>query len=245
MLSNCIINKNIPIPLYYQLQTAITELIDSNQLLPGDMIPRELEICEELGLSRTTVRQAIQELVNEGYIYRVKGKGSFVSKPKITQDFMNKIESFNDQIARLNMTPSTKVLSCKIIDIPEKLKSQFPLDTAKTIELTRLRYADDTPIVYLKTYLPTSCSFILAHDFEVESLYTILGQETDTKIVRVTRTNEAILATKTIADILNINIGAAIQYTVTTGFTENGIPIEFSRAYYAGDKSKFTVNLYV
>lgn len=245
MLDKNIVNKNIPIPLYYQLKLAISKLIDDEELLPGDMIPKELEFCEALELSRTTVRQAIQELVNEGYIYRVKGKGSFVSKPKLTQDFLNKIEPYKNQIERLNMAPSTRILSCTIIDVPEKIKQHFKPQTTKVIELIRLRYADNTPIVYLKTYLPTTCSFILEHDLATSSLYEILGRNETTKIVGATRTNEAILASKSIADILNLSPGSAIQFTTTNGYTEHGEVIEYSIAYYAGDKIKFTVNLSV
>ena len=92
------IDKTVPIPLYFQLKELVLSEIKEGNYKSGDMIPTEKEISDSFGISRTTVRQAITELVQEGWLYRVKSKGTFVSQPKITQNFIRKIESFNDQM---------------------------------------------------------------------------------------------------------------------------------------------------
>ena len=107
------INKNTPVPLYFQLKTLILDEIKSGRYKVGDAIPTEKELSEMFEISRTTVRQAVMELVQEGWLYREKSKGTFVAQPKIRQDFIQKIESFNDQITRSGMTPSTEVLALK------------------------------------------------------------------------------------------------------------------------------------
>ena len=104
------IDKSIPIPLYFQLKKLILSEIKEGNYRSGELIPTEKEISDAFQISRTTVRQAITELVQEGWLYRVKSKGTFVAQPKISQDYIRKIESFNNQIFRLGMTPSTEVL---------------------------------------------------------------------------------------------------------------------------------------
>ena len=104
------IDKSVPIPLYFQLKELILAEIKEGHYKSGDLIPTEKEISDAFQISRTTVRQAITELVQEGRLYRVKSKGTYVAQPKITQEFIRKIESFNDQMYRSGMTPSTEVL---------------------------------------------------------------------------------------------------------------------------------------
>lgn len=162
------IDKTTPIPLYYQLKEAILNNIKDGTYPQGSMVPKEQDFCDGLGISRTTVRQAITELVHEGWLYRVKSKGTFVSRPKITQDFIKKLEPFNEQISRKNRIPSTKLIELKIITaskhVAENLKIQ-PGD--EVIYLYRQRFADNEAIVTIRTYLPyRSCAYIMEHDFE-------------------------------------------------------------------------------
>lgn len=245
MFTNNEINKNSPLPMYYQLETLILDKIHSGELNPGDMLPTELDIAEIFSLSRTTVRQAIQNLVNKGLIYRIKGTGTFISEPKLLQEFMNKLESFNDQIRRLNLTPSTKLLSIKVIPAIKEVAQILGTNSDQLIEIIRIRYANELPIVYVKTYLPLSCSFILNHDLEKESLYTLLNQYKETRVIQVTRQLEAILASPKLAEHLEIAEGLPIQFTTTIGTNEKQRPIEYSLAYYPGDKNKFIVHLKV
>ena len=154
--SNQRINREIPIPLYYQLQNIILDMINSGELQPGDYIPTESELGQMYQLSRTTVRQAIMGLVMEGKLHRVKGKGTFVAKPKIVQDFMRKLEPFSAQIGRLGLVPSTKVLDMSCVEAPQEVTEVFG-SKEPVIRLNRLRYADFEPIVVLSTYLPMTC----------------------------------------------------------------------------------------
>ena len=245
--ANRSINKNTPIPLYYQLKEIILDEIKKGNLEPEDCIPTEKELSEIFEISRTTIRQAIIELVKDGYLYRIKGKGTFVSKPKITQDFMMKLETFDEQIKRIGLIPSTKVLEIKIIDATEEAISVLGLPlNEKVIKLTRLRFANDEPIVIVETYLPYNiCSLILQHNMEEESLYEVLSKKTETRIYRVIRTVEAIVAGQYESNLLQIKKGYPIQLFTTIGYNQMGKPIEYSIARYRGDRNQFTVEIIV
>lgn len=236
------INRKIPVPLYYQLETILSDLIRSGKLKPGDCIPTEAELGDFFQLSRTTVRQAIMALVAEGKLYRLKGNGTYVSKPKIVQDFMRKLEPFSDQIERLGLTPSTKVLELSVVDPPADAVEIFN-STEKVICLKRLRFADKDPIVIVTTYLPMFCYFIMKNDMEKTGLYESLELNKNTRVRTATRQIEASIAGKYESELLEIAVGAPIQMTTTVGRNISGEPIELSIAKYRGDKNKFIIEL--
>ncbi len=245
MFSNDKIYKSSSEPLYAQLENILLEKIQGGVLNENDLLPTESEICKYFELSRTTVRQTFQDLVNKGYLYRIRGKGTFVSKQKIVQEFMNKLESFNDEMLALGMTPSTKLLSMSIVKTTNEIEAALNTKSQQVIKLERLRFANNVPIVYVITYLPIQCSFVLEKDMEQNSLYSLLKTYKETEVSQVTRQLEAILATKDLSKLLQIPIGAPIQFSTTIGSNGKGDPIEYSLAYYAGDKNKFKVYLNV
>ena len=103
-------DRNIPVPLYYQLKQFMISQIEQNVLKEGDPVPSEEELCHILNVSRATIRQAFSELVAEGHLKRMKAKGTFIAKPKIEGEFFQTIESFNDEMRKKGLVPSTKVI---------------------------------------------------------------------------------------------------------------------------------------
>lgn len=246
MLLNQKLDKTTPVPLYYQLKELILSEIKSGAYPKNSMIPTEKELSEIFEISRTTVRQAVAELVKEGWLYRVKSKGTFVSQPKINQDFMQKLESYNDQICRTGRTPHTEVLEFDVLKATKEIADYLEIQPEdKVIYLHRKRYADDEPIVVLKTYLPYDrCAFIMAHDFEKEALYKVLAEDDKCKVFCVKRLVEAIEASASDAEILGMKRGKPIQYFTSVGYNAFGQPIEYSLAKYRGDKSRFEVTVF-
>src|SRR5690606_36647664 len=104
------VSKNSPIPLYYQLKEILQEMIDNEELKPGDALPSERELCEILGISRMTVRKAVMDLVNEGIVYREQGKGTFVAKPK-SKHLLNKLQGFTEEMEEKGLKVKTQILS--------------------------------------------------------------------------------------------------------------------------------------
>ncbi|MCM1134110.1 MAG: GntR family transcriptional regulator [Clostridium sp.] len=243
LFDNKKLDKSVPIPLYFQLKELILNEIKMENYKEGDVIPTENEISEEFEISRTTVRQAITELVQEGWLYRVKSKGTFVTRPKIPQDFLRKLESFREQMERLGMKPSTQLIELKREKADEEVAEALNVSVGEeVIYLFRKRFADGQPIVTIHTYLPyDKCSFIMGHDLEQESLYGILGQKEDTKILKVKRRIEAVEADEEDVQLLDMEKGKPIQYFVTVGYTAADVPLEYSRARYRGDRSSFEI----
>ncbi|MDP4108484.1 MAG: GntR family transcriptional regulator [Bacillota bacterium] len=247
MLENKRLDKKVPIPLYFQLKSILLKEIETGEYPVGALIPTENELSDIFEISRTTVRQAITELVQEGHLYRVKSKGTFVSKPKIKQDFIQKIQSFNDEMRNAGKNPGTEILAFEIKTLTEEQSADthFPANE-KVIYLHRKRLADNEPIVRVETYLPYRlCSFILQENFEVESLYKVLSQNPTTKISKVMRIVEAIGADTIDAKTLGIKRGAPVHCFQTFGFNNEGEQIEYSVAHYRGDQSRFQVNVYI
>ena len=245
MLENRCLDKDVPIPLYFQLKNLIIEEIENGSYPVGSMIPTENELSQMFQISRTTVRQAISEMVREERLYRVKSKGTFVASPKINQEFIQNLQSFNDEMRHAGKTPSTEVLSLDRICLPESIAFHMGLEPGtEAIYLYRKRCADNIPIVRVETYLPYAlCSFILGHDLSVESLYNILSQRETTKITHVTRVCEAVSACSEDVKILDMRRGRPVHHFHTLGYNDAGTLIEYSLAWYRGDQNRFQVEI--
>ena len=247
MLGQYKLDKMVPIPLYYQLKTILLDEIQSNAYPVNSLIPTEKEISEIFGISRTTVRQAITELVREGWLYREKSKGTFVAQRKIKQDFICRLEPFNEQIERTGRRPGTELLALETMKMPEQVAEIFQLvPGTRAIYLYRKRSADDEPIVTVETYLPyDKCAFLLEHDMSKESMYNVLAEHEDTRICRVNRTLEAVAANTQDSRLLNIRAGKPVHLFHTIGYNQYDTPIEFSIARYRGDRNRFEVDLLI
>lgn len=241
------LNKNTPIPFYFQLEKLLLEEIENGTYPVGSAIPTEKELSELFGLSRATVRQAVTDLVREGRLYRVKSKGTFVKRtPRISQGFGRNIQSFNDDVIRAGGTPRTEILAFKEMGLPSKIAIELASEpNAKTIFLHRKLYADSLPILHVETYLPYGlCHFTLGHDFATESLYEVLNESEEARVTHVTRSCEAHLANSRDVSILGLKRGSPILCVVTRGYNDKEELIEYSVAHYRGDSSTFSVDLY-
>lgn len=241
------LKKDLPIPLYYQLKEVILKAINNGDLKIGDCLPTEIQFMESYNISRSTVRQAILELVSEGYLYRQKGKGTFVSPPKIKQSYINKVETYNEQMKRLGIKPKTKILEFIITSPSSIVCKKLNLDSdSKVIKLVRIRYGDNEPIVIVETYLPYKLgNFVMEHDMAVESLYEVLSNRKNTQVIRATRAIEATVANKKEADTLQVEKGHALQVIKTVGCNKDNIPIEYTIAKYRGDRNTFIIETQV
>jgi len=241
-----ILDKNIPVPLYYQIKSQLLSLINSGDIVEGDMIPPENEFCDALSVSRPTIRQALSELAAEGYIRRFKGRGTFVAKQKIEARFLCDLETFNTEMEKKNLSPRTEVLALEErVDFPAANNQLSIPPGAPLIALHRRRYADEVPIVLVETYLSLEdYPKFLNVDFCNKSLYDSFEELYDLRITRVIRELEAVNARRSEAELLKITRNKAITLVKTVGFAE-GLPnpVEYSVAKYSGEMNKFYVEL--
>jgi len=247
LFKDCVVDKTTPIPLYFQFKNILLDMMKEETLLPGDMIPTEFELCDIFGISRTTVRQALTELVNENRFYRVKGRGTFVAQDKISQDFIKRIESFKAEMERKGYTPTSTIIDFKVVEAPIEVAVALNLPVhTDVISLKRLRSADNEPIVIAQTYLPYSlCKNVLDYDMHNRSLYKILSKNINTKINKVIRNIEAVIPTKEDCDFLDITKTTAIQLFHYIGYNKFETPIEYTVSRYRGDKNIFTIEQYL
>ncbi len=240
------INKQSPVPLYFQIKETMIALIKNNTYKISEKLPTELEFCEALDISRPTIRQAFQALEKEGYIERKKAKGTFVTSPKVDGFFFQKLNSFNEEMRQLHLTPSTKVLKQEIIEADEVLADSLQIKIHnKVLHLQRLRYANEEIMVYVNTYVPISYApSLLEYDFSKTdaSLYEVF-RINNTPIAYVDRVVEALNAPSHLAKLLEIKKNDAIYSITTQAYNEQGIIQEYSIAHYRGDRNKFSLRL--
>jgi GntR family transcriptional regulator len=239
-------DKDTPVPLYHQLKLHVQGLIDAGTLRVGDMLPPENDLCGRLGVSRPTVRQAFSELVSEGWLTRQKGIGTFVSLPKIDVRFLQKLESFNEQMRQKELTPSTKVLSLRKVPGVRHVNEKLGLEAGEQlISLMRLRFGDGKPVVRVDTFIPYArYPDMMKQDFERDSLYERLESLYGTRVSHVHREIEAANASRHDAEQLGLEQGSAICLVKTVGYTDADLPVEYSVAIYRGDRNKFSIDLY-
>jgi len=237
------LDRDVPIPLYYQIKRFVLAQIKNGSWPVGHQIPTEQQFCEKFDISRPTVRQAISELISEGHLSK-KNRKVTVSKPKMDGSFFSKLQSFNAEMQAKDLTPSTRVLTIEVrtnAEVSEKLALE---KDAQCIYLERVRYADDDPIVWVETYIPhKSMPDLKSVDFRHASLYETIEKRYQIRIERVDRIVEAILAGSRESELLGVDKGDPICFVKTTAYDQYNEPVEFSVARYRGDRSQFAVSI--
>ncbi len=236
---NMIIRKG-PLPRYYQLKEIMREKIRSGEWKPGDLIPSERELGEQYGISRMTARQAITELVNEGLFYREQGKGTFVSRHKITQQLLH-LTGFTEDIRARGQRPGTKVLSAQVCLVDETVAERLHIKSGEEVfYLRRLRLANDEPLAIEHSYLHfPGCERLAEDDLAQNSLYRLLEAKYGQPLIEAEQELEAGLVSEEESPLLQVAVGSPALYTRRTTYTERNQPIEYARAIYCGRKYVF------
>lgn len=236
------IDKDSPTPIYYQLKEQLALLIRNGTFPINSQLPTELSISEELGISRGTVRQAFNALVAEGRLYRVQGRGTFVSEPTTALHLAQRFTSFAEDMREMNIPFTSQVLAGKIIPAEGRLLTKLGLTYGdKVFYLERLGSVNAEPFVLAFTYLPEAlCPGLLQQELTDHSLYEILEAHYGLRLARAVRTLEASLADEYEAKLLQVPKGAPIHFMHTLAYLDDGRPIEYSRLRFRGDRSKIT-----
>jgi len=241
------LNKKTPIPLYYQLKEILSEYISQHQ--ERVVIPTENDLCSFFSISRTTVRQALNELTSEESIERHKSKGSFSIPKKTNQNFLQVLESFNDEMHEKGLIPATEVLTLTFTKATAQIAEKLSIAKGSDVVLlVRLRKTDAIPMVLVTTYLPANYNNlrdIVNEDMVNQSMYAVMREKFHTVPVRTTRFIEAKSAGKFESEELHIPQKSAMLVVETIASDEHDVPIEFSRASYRGDKNRFVIGVHV
>lgn len=238
------IDKNSPLPLYFQIKEKIIAQINSGDLVEGDTLPSENKLVEMYEVSRTTIRQAVDFLVSEGYLERRRGIGTFVTHPEPSFWDLAELRSFDDEAQRKQLITNTKVLEITEVSSNKQLDRAFSGRYEEFFQLVRLRYIENTPSELVTTYVPKEVAPTLnEYDFSTSSLFDVLRNKFNIRVTQAEKTFTAINASPEDAKLLEIKSSTAIQLVTTTTFDPTGLPIEFSIAKDRGLISKFKVRL--
>lgn len=233
------LDKATPIPLYFQLKQIILSEIENGTYPIGSSIPTELEIQNRFNISRSTIRQAISDLISDGYLERHGRTGTYVTAPNKNNAPTNirSFEPFYRQVQKTGKTARTEIIELKIITASDQEAKWLEiLPESKVIYLLRRRFADNVPIVYLKNYMPYSlCSHILDHDFEKESLYETLSQSPETTPYYVNNKISARSATEMDKKMLDLPFGAPVLSCHTISRTQNNLLVDYAYSNYNGE----------
>jgi GntR family transcriptional regulator len=234
-----------PLPYYYQLEQILLDRIESGNWRPDQQVPSERELCEGFSVSRTVVRQALNELANKGFLYRRKGKGTFVAQPKVNESLIQKLTGFYEDMVERGYEPETQVLLQQVSPASQKVAEKLAIpEGTPVIEIERLRSIKDEPILLVMTYLPYAlCPGLLHEDLANQSLYHLLENNYNCKIVRGRRTIEAVAANEREAQLLKVSKRAPLVLLDSVSYLEDGRPVEYFHAVHRGDRTRFEVEL--
>ncbi|MCK1991203.1 GntR family transcriptional regulator [Peribacillus muralis] len=237
------IHKNSPIPIYYQLEEAIKKAIQNHRLLPGEMIPSERDYTEKYEISRMTVRQAISNLVNDGYLYRQRGIGTFVAHQKIEQPLQG-LTSFSEDMQSRGHEPSTRVISLTEIKADSDLAAKLEVEAGTPIvELKRVRLADRLPMSFETVYLSKDLSRGMTEEMAQTSFYSYIEKTFRLKIQYGRQSIEASIAQKTEAEMLGIAEGAPVLLIERISRLDSKKPFEVAQSVYRADRYKLTIDM--
>jgi GntR family transcriptional regulator len=235
---------SLSLPLYLQLQEKI--LNQFKDLSPLTPIPSERELCDMFGVSRPTVRRALEELEQAGELVRLPGKGTFIAeKKKYTDHEMHSFIGFHEDASQQNKKPTSRVLQQIIKPAPPDVSEMLgiPAD-AEVFLLERLRFVDEDPICLVSSYIPLNiCPELFHADFSDLSLYSFL-KTCGITIHKAKRSIEVKKANMRESAYLNVEKDSPIVLFQSLGFTEDGAPFEFVKSRYPGYKARFESEVY-
>ncbi len=226
-------------PLYRQIQAVLREAVADRTLRPDDALPPERDLAAEFGVSRITIRKAIEGLVNEGVLDTHHGSGTFV-RTRVEKNFAQ-LTSFSEEMQARGMSPSSRWISRSAGKVsPEEALTLRASPGTKVYRFSRIRLADEAPMSIEHATVLASCLPEL--DSVEDSLYAAL-HETNNRPVRALQRLSALLLNGEQAELLGAAAGDAGLLVERVGFNEDGTAIEFSQSYYRGDTYDFVAEL--
>ena len=223
-------------PLYVQLMSMVEEEISSGRYHTGDRLPTEKEMAETFHISINTVRRAVDKLIEKGLVERKQGKGTFVTKPKFERN-MKKLQSFTELCHQIGVKPGGKMLENKVVTADEKTATRLQIPAgSRVVFLSRVRYADQEPVVIEGNYFPMEYSFLLDCNFDNNSLFEYITEKAGKRIASSEKRIELCRATAQEGEILRVKKGEYLLYVKSTAYDENGIPMYVGTQLINGER---------
>ncbi|MBW4027255.1 GntR family transcriptional regulator [Acidipila rosea] len=231
------LNKTSFTPLYIQIQSEIFANIRNGKLKPGDPLPSEEDLCEAFSVSRMTVRQAIRELKDQGYASSQKGRGTFVTEPKVERDAAQ-LRGFADSMRALGLIPGSRVLRQDVVPATGEFATRLQVAPGTPlVRIERLRTANDHPIgVEESLLLQSEFPGLEKINFSKQSLFEVLSTSFGVRLGSATEVIEALPATIRQAKLLDVPARSSLLVITRNLMSVEGRPIEAARSFYRGDR---------
>ena len=236
-----LINRDSPVPLHHQVRNYLLDCLERGELQPGQQLLRESEYAARFGISLAPVRQAMLDLVKEGYLYRVPGRGTFVREQKV-EEKISILSSFSESMRAKGFSADLRVIELRIGKLPPTIKSMLEGGDEQFIFLQRVAMVEEKAIALLSSYLPARLAPGLETlDLNGQSLYRTLEARYGIVLARAESTIEVIRCRGTQSSILGIPPGTPMlqvegkTYDVTDQF------VEFAQVLYRADRFRFTI----
>ena len=231
-----------PIPLHHQVYLDLRAALDAGEWRTGDRLPPERDLAGRYGCSLITVRRALADLAREERLERTRGRGTFVRSPRIVRELTSTM-SFSEEMELRGLEPRTTLLSSRLQPAAEAVASALNIPTGTpTFYLERLRSAADRPLLLEQAHLSAErFPDLLTADLEHGSLYDFLAARYDCRIERLRETIEPVMPPAREAGLLGQSRRTPALLLEGTAFDEADTPVEVSRTYVPGDRSKFLI----
>jgi len=235
------IDRDSPVPIYHQLSRELKDLIQSGELAPNERLPSQNDFSKWFDISPMTVRQAMTEMANEGFIYRIRGRGTFVA-PRYLEHTLERLVSFSEDMRERQLTPGSRILLFENMQAPPDIARGLMLeDGASVLRVMRLRLANEEAVGLHDAYL-NGVDITRRELDEKQSLYALLSE----KGVTLTEGDdiiEAIEADERMSELLNVRPGSALLQLTRCSRDSNGRTVEYIKAVYRADFYRYAIRL--
>jgi len=242
------IDREIPIPLYRQVESVLREKILMGEFQNGTLLPSETQLCDLYNVSRITVRQALDELTRDGLISRVQGKGTIVRNPDRKPFNVTSTTGFKRSTSNETTKVHSEILSIDTIASDSTLLEAFHLSSvtrdSSFVRIRRLRYVNDIPSVILTSFVRKEVGEkMLEYDLTTASFYELIESIVGLKIICNKCIFIPVTATPELCTLLKVRPGSAHFYYRGISYVEGDIPVELATGYYHGDKFELIVTI--
>ena len=230
--------------LYAEIEEAIATEIALGEYRPGDQLPTEDALLQRFQVSRITVRRAIQNLVRRGLLEIRRGLGTFVSLPRIEAE-LTKLTGFVEDMNAAGQNATARVISQGVVAASSRVAERLRLTRGtKVMQIKRVRLANGVPVSFDETYIPMPLGKeIVRNDLRLHPIFTLLEEEYGIPLVEADYELEAVIASKAVADALQVRVGSPIFQIERTSMTTGNQPVDYEVLSYRGDLVRFVTKL--
>ncbi len=237
----------ILLPTYYQIKQTIKNWILNKEFNAGEKIPSENQLAEKFNVSRLTVRQALAQLIQEGFLISKRGEGTFVTRNQhLISSFGLEFTGFMDDLFYQISKSKTKSVNLTRILTPKPIKEKLELgnDEEEIIQIKRVRFLEDKPFAFTLNYLPLKIGGrIRKKDLLKKPLLQIIEEDLDIGFTEAFQTIEASFANREVSEQLGVVSGSPILLVERIMYTQKRKPVEVVQSSYRGDLYKYIVRL--